>query len=133
MSQVLVAVKDTDLRATLRLLLEEPGYAASEARDLATTLRALLASPCPLVVLLDSHLPGCHAAERILSLAADVEPIRRHTYVLCTTYSEGRLPRRLGDLVKAHSVPVIYMPFDLDEFFCAVDRAEEELLVPLAR
>src|SRR5258706_14602747 len=67
---VLVVDDDRDIRGTLRVALEDAGYTVHEAPDGLIAIDLLLASPAPLVVLLDLMMPRMAGSE-ILELFAN--------------------------------------------------------------
>jgi DNA-binding NarL/FixJ family response regulator len=131
MDPVLLAIRDHHFRATLRFILEEEAsYSVAEAHNGITTFAALLASPSPLVVLLDTHLEGHAAAEQLLRVAAAGGPAGRHRYVICTTGAAERLPPPLSERIMILGLPVLQMPFELEEVLRLVARAQG--LLPIA-
>jgi CheY-like chemotaxis protein len=125
MDPVLLAIRDHDLRVTLRLLLQMAGgYRVVEAHNGTTMFTAIHTSPSPLVVVLDAHLEGLAAAEQLLRLAAAGGPTGRHRYVLCTRVSAERLPPSLVTLLTTLGVPVLSMPFGPEESLRLVAHAQ---------
>lgn len=61
-ARVLIVEDDSDVRAMLRLLLEDDGYVVTEAADGETAIARTLAE-LPDLVLLDLRLPGRHGLE----------------------------------------------------------------------
>lgn len=124
---VLVVDDNADIRATVRLLLEDEGYGVLEATDGQDALRLLRHSPSPLIVLLDHIMPGMDGMETLDTIAADPVLARCHTYIMLT--ADGRTePVRLASDGDAWSVPVLAKPFDLDDLLTVVARARDELL-----
>jgi DNA-binding response OmpR family regulator len=72
-TRILVVEDDTDVRITLRLLLEDEGYDVIEAAD-GETAMARLASDHPALVLLDLKLPNMSGFEvcRAMRQAGDI-------------------------------------------------------------
>ena len=131
MAPVLLAIRDTAVRESLGLLLrDEAGYPVAEADSGITTLTALLTSPHPLVVLLDTHLEGHDAVEYLLRLAAADGPARRHRYVVCTTDDPMRLPPSLFELITTLGASLLAMPCSIDTVLYTV--AHLQALLPTA-
>src|SRR5690348_14406166 len=131
MSTVVVAVGDADVRAVVRMVVDLRGHTVREVAACADTAAVLLASAEPCVVLLDSHLggdgDGYAAALRLLELAY-AGALYRHAFILLSTDGATRLPAALQLLRSVLSVPVVPMPFDIDELLNEVERAQWQLL-----
>jgi CheY-like chemotaxis protein len=129
MSTVVVAVGDADVRAVVRMVVNLRGHTVREVATYADATTVLLASAEPCVVLLDSHLggDGYAAALRLLELA-HAGALYRHAFILLSTDGTTRLPAALQLLRGVLSVPVVPMPFDIDELLNEVDRARWQLL-----
>lgn len=131
MSTVVVAVGDADVRAVVRMVVDLRGYTVREVATCAEATQVLLASAKPCVVLLDSYLggerEGYAAARRLLELA-HAGGLSRHAFILLSLDGTTRLPAALQLPRGVLSVPVVPMPFDIDELLNEVERARWLLL-----
>src|SRR5579884_3975093 len=118
---VLVADDDEDIRASVRLLLEDEGYGVAESADGASTLRALCAAPAGLVVLLDLTL-RLGDGLTLAAILADPDLTRQHVYELFTA---ARLDTTVTSRLATTSVPLRVMrkPFDADELLRVLAQA----------
>lgn len=123
---VLVVDDNQDIRETLRLALEDEGYAVLEASDGLAALDILRDSPRPLVVLLDHIMPGIDGVATLDLIGRDERLARRHAYLMLTASSTVGSP----EIVTQHAeveVPLVSKPFDLDDLLGAVARAADSL------
>jgi CheY-like chemotaxis protein len=126
MAHVLVVDDDSDLRETMRRLLEEMGgHSVVEAEDGIGALEVLRASEDRLVVLLDQRLPRMDASGVLERVAADDELATRHVYILLTASSQlGAAPTPLGK--RGLVIPLIAKPFDIETLLDAVALAARQ-------
>lgn len=131
MAPVLLAIRNPGMRETLcHLLREETGYEVIETHNGLSTLTALLTSPWPLVVLLDTQLDGHDAAERLLWLATAGGPAGRHQYVIYTTCAAEDLPPRMARYVAQGGVHILTIPFSVDDLLRVVMTCQVSLPIP---
>jgi CheY-like chemotaxis protein len=119
---LLVAEADELLRATLRDLFVEEGYAVLEAADGRAALELLRASREGVAVVLDHVLPLLSGEEVLYAVAKDRRLRRRHAFVLV---SAAHLSRRLAlmRLLDRLAIARIDEPFELDPLLDAVAQA----------
>jgi CheY-like chemotaxis protein len=113
MAHVLVVDDDDDLRAVVRLALEDAGHRVTEAADGCRALADLRAAPQPLVVLLDLQLPCLGGAGVLAAVADDRARTPSHRYVVWTA-SSRTLPPVLDPVVARLGVARLDKPFDLE-------------------
>lgn len=118
--QVLVVDDDPDLRDTLRLVLEEDGYAVRTASTGADALAIVRASERPLVVVLDHHLRGSGGLAVLRALRADPSTLK-HAVVYMSAGGTGEAKAVQAELA-VMQVPYVRKPFDLDEFLSVVAK-----------
>jgi CheY-like chemotaxis protein len=129
MSEVLVVDDDADIRAVLRMALEDEGYRVREAADGAGALALLQAAAQPLVVLVDLVLRDTDDGPALLR-AIQAEPrLRRHIYMAVTGWQVSTLTPDVRELVAAVCREVVLKPFDLEALLDAVRRAAEQLAI----
>lgn len=127
---VFVVDDDESNRETLRVALEDMGYAVIEAGDGMLARDQLRTRPSPLVVLLDMMLKGLDGA----ALLREAQPDRRlarHAYILMTA-SPGKITPEFRELLVALDVPIIEKPFDLGALLDTVEMASQRLGSPSA-
>lgn len=130
---VVLAIRNPDMRATLcHLLKEEAGYEVIETHNGLSTLTALLTSWRPLVVVLDSHLDGHNAAERLLRLALTGGPAGRHQYVIYTTCTLEELPPSLAACATLAGMPMLAVPFGVNDLLHTVAACQSALPIAWA-
>jgi CheY-like chemotaxis protein len=124
----LIADDDTEIRATLRIALEDTGYSVIEAADGATALAVLDSSVEPLVALLDYRMPEINGTGVVAALADDEGRLRsRHALVLLTAAHAGMLSSTTAVLFPQQPIPVLAKPFDVDALLQAVADAARQL------
>ncbi|MGO8949571.1 MAG: response regulator [Ktedonobacterales bacterium] len=126
MCVVLVVEDDTEIRATLRMALEDDGYTVLEAENGEAALAQLRKNAAPMVVLLDLVLPLRSGASVLETVASDADLATRHAYILVTAADQSFHPP-FTDVLKQLQVPVVQKPFDLDTLFDAVTHARERV------
>jgi CheY-like chemotaxis protein len=124
MPTVLVVEDDTEIRATLRMALEDDGYSVLEASDGEAALARLREITSPLVVLMDLVLPVRSGASVLETVSADTNLATRRAYILLTAADQSFHPP-FADVLQQLQVPVIHKPFDLDALLDAVSSAQE--------
>lgn len=111
---ILVVDDDTSIRETLRYVLEDAGYAVTEARDGIQALEHLRKASEPMIVLLDLMMPRMDGAGVLGTVAGDPWRLHRHSYILMTA-GHQTLSLAFAHMLSDLSVPVIYKPFDIDQ------------------
>jgi CheY-like chemotaxis protein len=110
---VLIVEDDQGIRESVRLLLEDGGYAMLVAPDAQAALPVMRKSPGPLVVLVDHLLPGMRSEDLMHLVAQGGYALKRHAYIE-TTASPDRLSDDFKALLADLGVPILPKPFDLD-------------------
>lgn len=126
MTTVLVVDDDTELRESLRMVLEDAGYDALEAAGGAAALNVLRASKERLVVLLDLIMPLMDGIEVLRAVAADSMLATRHTYILLTADDRPMAAANVA-LLASLGVPTVHKPVDIDDLLAAVTLAEQRI------
>lgn len=126
---VLIVDDDHHLRRSLRLLLEEEGFAVLEAANGAAGLDILRKSAERMVVLLDLMMPEMSGDEVLNIALADRRLAHWHTYILMTAHL-GVLCR--CDLRAAQGVPVMSKLENFDTLLEVVAEAAGKLVPRLA-
>lgn len=122
MASVLVIDPDEGICATMRLLLEDAGYAVATTARPDRAFERLRSSPECMVVLFDAGVPRVSQGQ-VTALAAVNDPrLRRHSYI-CMTTSSALMHPDLHTMLVTLGVPIIEKPFDLDAMLTAVDQA----------
>jgi CheY-like chemotaxis protein len=125
--QVLLINDTLDLRRLKRLLLEQAGYTVAEVQDGQVALTILRESTVPLVVVMNTRIPGLNATGLLHKVA--VEPsLQRHAFVL-TTALASQLPDELVQLTQELQAQVLGKPFTQQDLQDAVATARELLHV----
>jgi len=129
-TRVCVIEDDADIRAVVRLLLEDDGYEVMEAADGLTGHALLRNSAERLVVVLDHHLPRMDGCDLLEIVATDTILRERHAFVFLTG-SPQRAADDCGETLEDLAVPLLPKPFNIDQLLDAVAAAERRL-VPVA-
>lgn len=124
--EILVVDDDEDIRATLRVLLEDAGYTVHEADDGTSALQRLHASAEPLVVVLDWQMPHMDGQQVLEAVAAHATLATRHAYLLLTADADT-LSQAFLALLRQYQTPVLAKPFDLDRLLEVVAQAATRL------
>lgn len=108
MRRVLIVDDDPDIRAMLRLLLEQEGYVIEAVNDGVAALEWLTRADKAWIVLMDINMPRMTGLEVCARLAAADELARRHIVVLMTAgwFPDDDIPPSVRALLRK--------PFDLD-------------------
>jgi CheY-like chemotaxis protein len=118
---VLVVMSDPDLRATLRDMLEAEGYRVSTAADSQTARAVLWWNKQPLVVLVEApNLRDLLAAGQGASCA----------FIVLAT-DPAQVPPPFNTPAMQLLVPVLAMPFELDDLLVTVAAAAARLGDPV--
>lgn len=116
------------LRRLKRLRLEGAGYEVSQVVDGLAALEQLRTSPVPLVVVMNTRIPGVDAEGILRSVLAE-PALQRHAFVL-TTALAPMLPDELGRLTRLLEVPLVAKPFTEQELLAGVDGARRGVRTP---
>jgi CheY-like chemotaxis protein len=124
---VLLVEADAPSGEALHLLLEEAGYAVSDAADGPAALALLRLNltrkrPHRLVVLLHHALPEVDGAGVLRTIAEDPHLATHHAYVLLDAAQEPVVPTS-ADAPSSLTVSVMPWPFDQDALLRAVAEA----------
>jgi DNA-binding NtrC family response regulator len=122
-TEVLLADEMVDMRPLVQLVLEDAGYQVLASRSLSHTLDVLRARAELLVV-----LQSTRSGTALLKAALRDPDIGRHAFVLLCAYPEG-LPASWRELLDALNVPVLTLPFDLEELYRTISEAAQRLSV----
>lgn len=126
MAVVLVVEDDVEIRATMRLALEDDGHTVLEAQNGLDALALLRSHREPMVVLLDLLLPQLSGDAVLKQVVADSELAARHSYVLLTAAHQS-FPPPFASMLKQLGVPILHKPFDLDTLFETVAQAAQHV------
>jgi CheY-like chemotaxis protein len=126
MTRVLVVDDDADIRATLRMALEEEHYTVAEAANGRIALEVLRSSGKPHVVLLDSLMPEMNGEEMLHIVAGDAVLSQRHRYIFFTARGAGLTPP-LEAVLTSLSVPLVNKPFDINTLSEIVAASAQQL------
>jgi DNA-binding NtrC family response regulator len=125
-TQVLVVDDDTEIRRSIRWLLEDAGYRISEAENGLVALDRIRADHDPMVVLLDLMMPKVDGTGVVGIIAGDRHLSARLRVVIMTA-GQRTLPIAFVELLSTLRIPIIQKPFDLDDLLEAVRRAADQL------
>lgn len=126
-THVLVVDDDVEIRKLLHLVLEEEGYAVSEAADGERALAMMRSKQPPsAVVVLDRIMPHMDGLAVLRALAATPEITQRYVFVFLTARQEF-LPPADEAILQRFAIPLVYKPFELDALLAAVRDAAARL------
>jgi CheY-like chemotaxis protein len=123
---VLVVDDDWAIRESLRLMLEDEGYAVSEARDGVEALAALRASSDAQVALLDLMMPRM-SGEQVLENVQRDEHLQARVAFIVITADQGQVSKELRQQLAARRIPILDKPLDIDDVLTHVAAAEQRL------
>jgi CheY-like chemotaxis protein len=115
------------MRALVRLVLEDDGYAVLEATNAATALTNLRTSPEAMVAIF-----GMTQGTTLLQTAVEDPSVGRHAFVLLTATPELLTPL-WRVLLTSLDVPIVAKPFALDTLLAAVADAATRVGHPNSR
>lgn len=127
MQPVLVVDDDTDIRETVRMLLEDEGYMVSDAPEGRTALDALRRASASTVVLLDLNMPVMNGLQVLATLADEPALAARHRVIVVSAYSDQPLPEAVASVMREHDIPFVQKPFEVDDLLAHVARATESV------
>lgn len=125
-THVLIVDDDPDIRDTLRLVLEDEGYAVQAACDGAMALDLLRRSPYPMVVLTNHNMPRLDGPGLLSFVSQDPSLLQRDAFIYMTAGNRIIAPdvaRTLHEL----RAPVLRKPFDIEQLTQAVTEAASRL------
>jgi DNA-binding NtrC family response regulator len=125
-AEVLLVESDDDLRRLLRMLLQQR-YTLAEVSTARCALEMLRHSPRPLVVLWDLWLARI-GDQHMLDLIEREPAVQAHEFLLLTSDQEG-LSATLRSRLNALQVPLIGMPFDVDDLLRHIAAARQRAAV----
>lgn len=126
MAWVLVVDDDEAIRDTLRIMLEDVGYAVAEAPDGQAALEMLRSTPYHAIVLFDLMMPVLDGRGFLEEVAVDQHLAARHGYILLTAQREIEplMPQALLSQVRVH---VVYKPFNVTPLLALIANTEQSL------
>jgi two-component system, NtrC family, nitrogen regulation response regulator NtrX len=125
MATVLIVDDDTDIRATVRMTLEDAGHAVREARDGEEAFALLRDDPQRLVALIDLRMPNVDGFALLKMVSEDWELARRHAYVI---FSADTLSLPVVRALRSATVVAsVAKPFEIDALLAAIDEAASSL------
>lgn len=125
-ARVCVIEDDTDLRETVRDLLNDAGYEVIEASNGLAGKALLEGSLERLVVVLDYRLPALDGCDLLEIVAQDEELRARHTFIMLSG-SPRQTVEDCEEAIDDLDVPVLSKPFHIDDLVEAVEQAEQRL------
>ena len=117
------------LRRLKRCLLEGAGYEVGEVADGLAALERLRSSPMPVIVVMNTRIPGIDAGGILRAVIAE-PTLQRHGFVLSTALAD-MLPDGLGQLTSVLQVSIIAKPFTERDLLAAVAQAQHRICEPL--
>lgn len=126
MAWVLVVDDDEPTRETLRVMLEDAGYAVAEAPDGQAALEMLRSTPYHAIVLFDLLMPVLDGFGFLQALQDDARLAKRHGYILLTANRQA-LHGESEQLIASLSVTVVQKPFDVDPLLRLIANVEQAL------
>jgi two-component system, chemotaxis family, chemotaxis protein CheY len=108
--RALIVDDSSAMRAILRMILKQAGFATEEARYGEEALAKLAGSPVPDLTLLDWNMPGMNGLEVVKRLRAD-HRLDRMQVMMVTTEAESR---ELGEALEAGANEYVMKPFTRD-------------------
>jgi CheY-like chemotaxis protein len=123
---VLVVDDDRAIRDSLRLMLEDEGYAVVEAGDGVEAIRVLRGAERPMIVLLDIMMPRMNGEEVLREVARDARLKTNNAFVVVTA-NRHALSAAFRQQLTGMSIPILDKPPDIDDVIAYVARAAERL------
>lgn len=129
LSPVFVVEADTDLRETLRDLLEDDGYAVLEAGNPNEALALLCALPTSVVLIVsNAEWSGRRELTFFTAIAAAPVLAAQHVYIYLTTTPERTLPVLIAILERL-GAPILAKPFEIRTWEDTVAAAATTLVL----
>lgn len=125
MAWVLVVDDDQATSESLRVLLEDSGYAVAEAPDGQYALDMLRSTPYHVVVLFDVLMPILNGIEFIKQVCDDPSLRERHSFILMT--ADISTINRLTETERECLSAIVRKPFDIDNLLGLVHQAAARL------
>ncbi len=126
MAWVLVVDDDEPTRETLRVILEDAGYAVAEAPDGQAALEMLRSTPYHAIVLFDLLMPVLDGIGFLRAVKDDERLAKRHGYILLTANRKA-LQVDSDGLITSLGVKVVQKPFDVDPLLHLIAGVEQAL------
>jgi CheY-like chemotaxis protein len=123
---VLIVEHDTDIRETLRFVLEDEGYGVYEAPNGEWALPLLRQSPKRMVVLLDLNSPRTDGRELLAAVAQNDALATRHAYIIMAA-NEKTLPLAIVTQLTDLQASILTKPFDLEHLLAVIQHTERRL------
>ncbi|HEX8032505.1 MAG TPA: response regulator [Ktedonobacterales bacterium] len=126
MAWVLVVDDDEPTRETLRVMLEDAGYAVAEAPDGQAALEMLRSTPYHAIVLFDLLMPVLDGIGFLREVKDDERLAKRHGYILLTANRQA-LRSDSEELIRSVSVKVVQKPFEVGPLLRLIADVEQAL------
>ncbi|MGZ3583203.1 MAG: response regulator [Ktedonobacterales bacterium] len=126
MAWVLVVDDDEPTRETLRVMLEDAGYAVAEAPDGQAALEMLRSTPYHAIVLFDLLMPVLDGIGFLRAVKDDERLAKRHGYILLTANRQA-LRSDSEELIRSVSVKVVQKPFEVGPLLRLIADVEHAL------
>lgn len=126
MAWVLVVDDDEPTRETLRVMLEDAGYAVAEAPDGQAALEMLRSTPYHAIVLFDLLMPVLDGIGFLRAVKDDKRLAERHGYILLTANRQTLKPDS-EELIASLSVKMVQKPFNMDPLLELIAGVEQAL------
>jgi CheY-like chemotaxis protein len=123
---VLVVDDDADLRALLRDILQDEGYAVREARDGQVALDLLRQTSERWVVLTDHMMPRLSGQGLIAAILDGARPPAHHEFIYMTAVDRVIEPA-LQSMLDTLNAPILSKPFSLEACLATVELAVARL------
>jgi len=128
MAWVLVVDDDEPTRETLRVMLEDAGYAVAEAPDGQAALEMLRSTPYHAIVVFDLLMPVLDGIGFLRAVKGDERLAKRHGYILLTANRQAlRSDSDSEELIRSVSVTVVQKPFEVGPLLRLIADVEHAL------
>ena len=126
MAWVLVVDDDEPTRETLRVMLEDAGYAVAEAPDGQAALEMLRSTPYHAIVLFDLLMPVLDGIGFLRAVKDDELLAKRHGYILLTA-NRQTLKSESEEMFASLGVKVVHKPFSMNPLLELIAGVEQAL------